>query len=109
MATSETLCNKRHLVRLEIGVSAQFKVDTHQEVTYENLRNYFTSPKFFDIKGIKRIIAFLNDAEAMGCKIMNYHNPLSASSMVYAEFEVEVPKDIDQEFENKYARYSYLH
>ena len=109
MATGNNLCNRRHFVRLGIGVSAQFKVDTHQDVTFENLRNYFSSKKFSGNTAIPRIISFLKDAEAMGCKLIGYSNPLSATSMPYAEFFVEVPKDINSEFESKYARYSFLY
>lgn len=96
---------RRYFVRLEIGVSAQFKVDTHQEVTFENLTKYFTSVKFSCNRHVPRIVQFLDDTESMGCKLLGYRNPLSATSRAYAEFEMEVPEEKALEFESKYARY----
>lgn len=96
---------RRFFVRLLIGVSAQFRVQTHQEVTFDNLRNYF---KGLNIEQKENVISFLDDAKAMGCTMLDYHNPLSANSNVFAEFEVEVPEDKVDEFRSKYARYSYL-
>ena len=104
-AQFNTQNERRFFVRLYIGVSAQFRVHTHQEVTFENLKNYF---KGFDIEEKEKVISFLDDAQAMGCTLLDYHNPLSANSNAFAEFEVEVPEDKVKEFQTKYARYSYL-
>ena len=105
-----TKCNphdyRQHFVRLEIGVSAQFKADTKQEVTYENMRNYFLSSKFKGNENIERIISFLNEVEAMGCLLEGYSNPLSSHSIVNVEFELLVPKKSCAEFDAKYSRYS---
>ena len=106
MATQrKTLDDRQYFVRLEIGVSAQFFVDTHQNVTYENLKNYFCSVRFSGNRHIPLILQFLNDTESMGCRVLGYSNPLSASSIPYVEFEMCVPGEKYAEFEAKYARY----
>ncbi len=105
MAAQCNINERRFFVRLFIGVSAQFRVQTHQDVTFENLRNYFNG---FSIDEKDDVVKFLDDAQAMGCTLLDYRNPLSSNSRIFAEFEVEVPEEKVKEFESKYARFSYL-
>ena len=103
-----TQSNRHCFVRLPIGVSAQFHVDTHREVSFRNLRRYFSSVRFPSNKNVPAIIKFLDNAEDMGCTLLGYSNPLSSTSIPYAEFEVEVPEEVAEEFDEKYARYFYF-
>ena len=99
---------RQYFVRLEIGVSAQFYFDTHQQATLENLMRYFTSARFSNNSHIPRIIRFLNIARYLGCTILGYKNPLSSTSIIYVEFQVEVPEESVNEFELEFSQYFYF-
>ena len=75
MAAQCNINERRFFVRLFIGVSAQFRVQTHQDVTFENLRNYFNG---FSIDEKDDVVKFLDDAQAMGCTLLDYRKKLKS-------------------------------
>ena len=105
---SKTQDKRQYFVRIEIGVSAQFYVEAHKPATIENLVKYFNSSKFSNNENVSKIIHFLNAAASMGCNILEYKNPLSETSTLYAEFHVEVPDEKANEFETEFAKYFYF-
>ncbi len=107
MATQcNSLKERRFFVRLSIGVSAQFQTLTKKEVTFDNLRDFFT---YLGPEEMAHVLFFLDEAEKMGCKLIGYSNPLSSHSIIYAEFQLEVPEDKVDEFKSRYARYFYMY
>lgn len=96
----------RHFsVRIDIDVPAPFYIDTHQNLTFENLLMYFSKGQFSSSVKI-HIVKFLNGIRAMGGTIEEYIYPMNSENK-YVQFEVEIPLDEVGYFETEFYNYIY--